>query len=149
MPLPSTRQSHMDVFHGMSPNVDDNHVIDDLAFKLNTVAKTTDYTIKGNESGTFFTNLGATTDIEFTLPAVATAGDGFVCWVYNAVDIECLVTAPANTLIAFNNATADGISFTTASNQAGAGFMFVCNGTYWCACCFRGDAGATITVVSA
>lgn len=149
MPVPTTRQTHMDVYKGMSPNVDDNHIIDDISFTQNCVAKTTDYTILGSESGTVFTSQGATADIEFTLPAVATAGSGFVCWVFNAEDIECLVTAPADTLVAFNNATADGISFTTASNQAGGGFMFVCDGTYWHAGCFRGDAGATITVISA
>jgi len=149
MPDVSTMQTHMKVFNGLAPNLDGNHIIDNISFMQKVVAKTTDYSILGSESGTVFTSQGATTDIEFTLPAVATAGDGFVCWVFNAEDIECLVTAPADTLIAFNNATADGISFTTASNQAGGGFMFVCDGTFWMAGCFRGDAGATVTVVSA
>ena len=148
MPIPTTRQTHMEVHKGKAPSVDDNHIIDDLSFMLTTEAKLVDYTITSADSGKFFSNLGATADIEFTLPAVSGL-DGFVCWVYNAVDVECLVTAPDETLIAFNDATADGISFTTASNQAGAGFMFVCNGTFWMAGCFRGDAGATITVVSA
>lgn len=148
MPSATTIQSHMDTFNGLAPGLDTNHIIDNLAFMLNVVAKTTDYTITAAESGTFFSSEGATADIEFTLPAVSGL-DGFVCWVYNAEDIECLVTAPADSLVAFNNAAADGTSFTTASNQAGAGWMFVCDGTLWYSCPMRGDAGATVTVISA
>jgi hypothetical protein len=138
----------MDVFHGLAPNVDDNHIIDNISFMQNVVAKTSDYTILPSESGTVFTTAGASKDLEFTLPAVSGL-DGFVCWVFNAEDFECLVTAPDETLVAFHDATADGISFTTTSNQVGGGFMFVCDGVLWYACCFRGDAGATITVASA
>ena len=149
MPSITTNQTQMDIFKGVAPCLDSNHVIDDIAFMLDTSAKTGDYTIKGSDSGRFFTTQGATGDIEFTLPAVATAGNGFVCWIYNAEDVECLVTAPDETLIAFNDATADGISYTTASNHIGNAFMCVCNGTYWLAFCMRGDHDVTISVVSA
>ena len=148
MPNITTNQTQMKVFNGVAPSLDSNHVIDDIAFLLHTSAKTTDYTVQSSDSGTFFTTQGATADIEFTLPAVSGLG-GFVCWIYNAEDVECLVTAPANTLIALNNATADGISYTTASNHIGNAFMCVCNGTYWMAFCMRGDHDVTITVVSA
>ena len=148
MPLPSTRQSHMDVFLGHAPNVDDNHIVDNLSYMHNVVAKATDYTCKESESGTVYTTEGATTDVEFTLPAVSGL-DGTVFWFINAEDVEMLVTAPDETLVAFNDATADGISYTTASNQVGGGFMIVCDGTFWHAGCFRGTEGATITVVSA
>ena len=40
MPLPSTIQTQMDVFLNKAPNVDDNNIIDNIAFKFNVVAKT-------------------------------------------------------------------------------------------------------------
>ena len=148
MPLPSTRQSQMAVHQGHAPSVDDDFAIPSISFMQNVVAKVDDYTLKAVESGTVFTTEGASKDLEFTLPAVSGL-DGVVFWIINAEDYELLVTAPNETLVAFNDATADGISYTTASNHIGCGFMFVCDGTLWYACCFRGDSGATITVISA
>ena len=60
MPLPSTRQDQMDVFHGKAPNIDDNHQIDDISYMQNVVAKTADYSVLVKESGTCFTTTAAT-----------------------------------------------------------------------------------------
>ena len=146
MPSVSTAQTQMKVFKGVAPSLDGNHLIDDIAFMLDTSAKTADYTIKGSDSGRFFTTQGATGDIEFTLPAVATSG--FVCWIYNAEDVECLVTVADGTILGFHDAGATGISYTTASNHIGNGFMMVSTGTKWLAFCMRGDHDAAITLVT-
>jgi len=145
MPLPSTRQSHMDVFHGMAPNVDDNHIIDDLAFLFNVVAKTADYTCKVSESGTCFTTEGATVAVTFTLPAVASS-DNVCYWFYSAEDVAMTIAAPANTMVAGNDATATSIAFDQATQIVGAGAMVVCDGSLWYAFPIRGQGDTVITV---
>ena len=147
MPLPSTRQSHMDIFHGSAPNVDDNHIIQSIAFKQNVVAKTADYTLLASDSGTVFTTGGATTQVEFTLPAVANS-DGLVYWFINAKDSEMKLSAPTGTLCGFNDIAANSLAYTTASNQAGCGFMAVCDGTKWYVGCMPGQDSATITLAT-
>lgn len=145
MPLPSTRQSHMKVHKGKAPAVDDNHIIDDLAFKFNVVAKVAAYTCKVKESGTWFTTEGATAAVTFTLPAVASSTN--VCyWFYSAEDFAMTVAAPANTMVAGNDATATSIAFDQATQIIGTGAMVVCDGSLWYAFPIRGQGDNVITV---
>lgn len=148
MPLPTTIQTQMDIHMGKMPSVDDNHQIDNIAMKFNVVAKVQDYSCLAKDSGTMFTTEGASQDLEFTLPAVDGL-DGVFYWFYCAEDFELLITAPADTLVAFHNAAADGISYTTAGAHIGNAFMIVCDGTKWHSCCMTGDPATIITVVSA
>jgi len=148
MPGPTTYQSQMDIHMGKMPSVDDNYQIDNIAMKFNVAAKTADHTCLVSESGTMFTTEAAAADIEFTLPAVADA-EGVIYWFYASEDYELLVTAPADTLVAFHNAVADGITYTTTGAHIGNAFMMVCNGTKWHSCCMTGDPATIITVVSA
>lgn len=145
MPLPSTRQAHMDVFHGKAPCIDDAHQIDDISFMVNTAAKTAAYTCLAKESGTCFTTEGTAGNVTFTVPAVATS-EGIVYWFANMENFNLVVTAPAGTLCCGNNAAATSVSFATADNKVGSGFMVVCDGTLWYAFPYRGQGDATITV---
>jgi len=119
----------MPLWEGRAPAVDGDGMIDALAMKRNVVAKTASYTVKASESGTLFTTLGATGAITFTLPAVA---DGLEFTFVNAVDQNMVIAGAANDLIVtFNNATADSISFATASEKIGGAARVTSDGTYW------------------
>lgn len=145
MPLPSTRQSHMDVFHGKAPCIDDNHQIDDISFMVNVVAKTADYSVLVKESGTCFTTTAATGGVNFTLPAVASS-TGCVYWFASEADFEFMVSAPAGTMVAFNNAAATSIAYTTSTQEIGQGMMCVCDGTLWYAFLYSGQTDSAVTV---
>ena len=145
MPLPSTRQSHMSVFHGKAPAIDDNHQIDNLSFMVNVVAKTADYSVLAKETGTHFTTTAATGGVNFTLPAVATS-TGCIYWFSAEADFEIMVSAPANTLVAGNDATATSVAWTTATQQIGGGFMAFCDGTLWYAFNYAGQNDSAITI---
>lgn len=146
MPTPSSRQSQMPVFMGKAAGVDSDHQIDDIAFKLNVVAKTSDYTVLASESGTLFTTEGATANVNFTLPSAA---DGLVYWFFAAEDYNLTVTADtADTLIAFNDVAADSVAFSTASEKIGGAFMVFSDGSKWMVSGLLGDDAQTITVAT-
>jgi len=141
-------QTQMSTFMGRAPALDSEDQLDNLAFKLNVVAKTVDYTVLASESGTVFTTLGATeAQIIFTLPA---ASAGLTYWFLNYVDIDLTVKGAAtDLLVTGNNATADEISFTTASEQIGCGFQVICDGTYWFCIPIYGGPAFTVTITDA
>ena len=127
MPSPTNQQSHMDTFMGRAPALDSDGFIDDIAMKLNVVAKTADYTVKHSESGTFFTTEGATAAVNFTLPAAAS---GLVYWFFSAEDVNMTVTADtADTMVAMNDVAADSIAFSTTSEKIGGAIMAVSDGS--------------------
>ena len=143
----TTLQTQMNTFMGRSPGLDSNDQIDDIAFKLNVVTKVADYTVLASESGTVFINYGSTADQEYTLP---TAASGLTYWFLNYVDFELVITAgTANTVVAYNNAAADGVSATQASEHIGCGFQVISDGTYWFVIPIFGAEDATLTVISA
>ena len=146
MPSPSARQSHMKVHMGKTPGLNSNDFIDDIAFKFNISNHVADYTVLASESGTIFTNVGITDDIGFTLP---TKADGLIYWFYNCVDFELKVTSDvADTMATFNDAAADSLAFTTASEHIGNGMMVFSDGTSWFASVLIGGAAATATVAT-
>ena len=146
MPVPSTRQSHMSVHMGKSAAVDDNHQIDNLAFKMNVLAKTADYTILPSESGSIFTNRGATAAVNFTLPADA---DGLVYYFAVIADFELKVTCDtADTMVDFNDVAADSVAYTTASEHIGGGLMVFNDGTQWVVLAMPYGLGATAQTVT-
>jgi hypothetical protein len=140
-------QTQMPLYRGLAAGLNTNRQIEDIAFTYNVVAKTADYTVLATESGTIFTTLGNAADIEFTLPTAATGlNDMFV----NYVNYVLLITAgPADTVVAHNNAAADGVSATQDTEQIGCGFKMICDGTYWYALPIFGTEDATLSVVSA
>ena len=147
MPIPSTRQTRMKIHMGKTIAVNDDHIIDDIVFRMNILNKTADYAVLASESGTWFTNVGATGGVNYTLP---TKADGLVYWFFNCVDFELMVTSDvADTMATFNDLTADTIAYTQASEHVGGGFMLVCDGTSWLASPLLGAHTQTIAVVTA
>ena len=66
--------------------------------------------------------------------------------IVNTVDQNLTITSDAvDTMVALNNATADGISFVTATELIGAAIIVACDGTKWLAVPLVGTA----TIVSA
>ena len=119
----------METFLGKMPAVDGNHYIDDMAFKVRTAAKTADYTVLATESGTFFTNYGATALITFTLPTMA---DGLNYWFYS-VSATGLTIASANAdeIVAHNDLDADDVTISETGQIIGTCFHVACDGDFW------------------
>lgn len=115
---------------------------------LNVVAKTAAYTIvPGDPCGTLFTNRGAVGAVIFTLPdPTAVAAGTWYDFLGVAGQNMSVVTAIADTLIAFNDAAADSVAISTAGALIGAHARAVCDGTQWA---FLGDTvGVTYTVAT-
>lgn len=93
-----------------------------LDWKL--VTKAADYTVLSTDNGTHF--FGTTGAINFTLPAIA-LGRGYRFRFTMQADFNLTVTAPANKLITFNNATATSVAFSTSGNKIGASVEIVMN----------------------
>jgi len=136
----------MSLMEGMTPGVDADGCIPSFAPKVNYVTKTAAYTCKVSDSGTHFSNLGAAGSVTFTLPAVALS-TGVEYFFHTAVAAQdVVVTAPAGTLVAYNNAAATSISLVTAGNRAGACIHVFCDGTKWLSGVRLENIGVTITV---
>ena len=105
-----------------------------------------DYTVTAQDNESYLIAASGA-DIEFTLPAVADAKDHEFTFV-NKQDFEMLITAPDETLVLLNDATADGLSVTTAGQHIGAVIKVVCDVTLYFA--MNMSAGVVAgTVVSA
>lgn len=134
---------------GLAPGLNSTGSVPNFAWTPRIVAKTAAYTVKPEESGTFFTTLGATTAITFTLPAVS---DGpWYFRFYSAADVTMTVAAAvAGTMLAFNDLTADAIAFSTASEKIGGAVEVFCDGTWVYASLLLGDGRyQTATITSA
>lgn len=111
------------------------------------VAKTGDYTLLENDSGTIFTTEGAGADIEFTLPAVSLTG--FHAWFFNtnATEREMKVSSAAgNDIIAANDKAASSVTFTTPGEQIGQSMWMVSTGTLWLCFMHLGLLTTTVTI---
>ena len=115
----------------------------------NEIAKASDYAILAGYNGSLFTNAGASGTVVFTLPAIQpNLRFGFYVVADYRVDIR-VPTADLGKVVAFNSASADGVSFQTAGQSLGGGMILQSNlaGTLWYA--FNMSAGAhTITVLT-
>ena len=113
----------------------------------NEIAKTADYTVKVAESGTLFTNTGATGAVIFTLPArQSLLAYGFLVVADQNLTV---VSAAGDDIVVFNDASADSVAFSTSSEKIGGQFFVWCNqaGTKWYV--INLSAGAnTVTVVT-
>jgi hypothetical protein len=111
------------------------------------IAKTTSYTLVPSDNGSLFTNVGASGSVTFTLPTLSqNYRFGFLV----VADQTVTITAPAaNTVVAFNNATATSLAFSTASHRIGGCLVLQSNelGTLWYSFCVSADPSQnTITV---
>lgn len=93
-------------------------------------AKTADYTVKAYESGTLFTNRGASADINFTLPATPLVGLHYGFYLVENYEIK-LTSGTADTIVAFNDKGCDTVAITTNNAQIGSMLEVFGDGTGW------------------
>jgi hypothetical protein len=119
----------MKPFLGKAVAVDQTGFAHDFQWKPKFITSVVDYTVSPSESGCFFLNTAATeAEIVFTLPAISTGP--WIFFFLAVADVALKVAAAtADTLLAFNDAEADSVSFATSSEIMGAGFMVWCDGT--------------------
>jgi len=107
----------------MSPNF----TFDDASPKANAIGPwqrveyvTADRTVVAADHGTLFICQGGSANVNFTLPAML---HGYAFGFYNAQDYNMTITsAPADTLIVYNDAAADSVALSTTSEKIGGGF---------------------------
>lgn len=120
--------------------------IDQGGFR-NVVAKTANYTVTTDDHGTLFTNRGAAGAVTFTLPATAYKGLRFAFYV--VADQNVVVAAgTADTMVAFNDAAADSVAFSTASEKVGGMIEVMGDGTGWLVMPRLGQDSQTVTVAT-
>lgn len=99
-------------------------------FRRTVAAYTVNHTCAATESGYVFTNTGDTDGVTFTLPAVATS-TGMTYKFLLTANATATITAPTDTLVAFNDAAATSLSFSTAGTIIGNAVEVVCDGSKW------------------
>lgn len=129
-PLLSESQNFMPLFHGLTPGIDAKGRIGPVALLWRVVAKIASYTALPAESGTIFTNRGATGTVTITLPAVVDSAGCFFA-ILAAAAYAFAATAPASTLVADGNASATTITFQTAAHIIGGMALLFCDGVKW------------------
>lgn len=119
----------------ISENFGVEHIVDGndyISHRLNVLAKTANYTVVASESGTLYTNRGATGTVTFTLPAVDSTWAGvyyyFICAAAQRMDLSA---ATAGQMVSFNDVACNTLSWQTASEILGGGFLVICDGTSW------------------
>ena len=104
-------------------------------------------TVAVAENNSIFTNLGAVGTVTFTLPTI---DRGLRYRFYNSTLAEDLVvvSALANTMIAFNDIAASSVALSTISQRAGSGFEIIANHdeSLWMVFGLLGDGAVTVTV---
>jgi hypothetical protein len=100
-----------------------------LPFGFQVTAVTATKTLSPAECGIIAVTGGAA--VTLTLPALA---NGLWYIIMNKAGQNLTVAAPTvDTLIAFNDAAADSVEFSTGGNLIGGAFLIVCDGTNWMA----------------
>lgn len=113
------------------------------------VAKTASYYMKPEDEGVLFTNSGAGGAITLTLPPRADIPDGWACQVFTVAGQNVTVAADvADTLVTFNDAAADSVTFSTAGDLIGNGAEFVYSATDELWFCFLYVEGAVVVTVA-
>jgi len=89
------------------------------------VAKTANYTVLPADNNALFTNQGAVGAVTFTLPTIARGlRYRFFAEAGQALTVASVV---ADTMVVFNDAAADSISFSTAAEIIGGGMEVIAN----------------------
>lgn len=114
---------------GKMPEVDDNHQIAEMAFKVNVLTKAASCTILASESGSFITDYGAGAPVVYTLPA---AEDGLNYLFYAATATHTLTVAAATAIMVTDaNVAATSVGLETASDIIGGAIQVVSDGSKW------------------
>jgi hypothetical protein len=145
MPHNSTlNTASMPTWEGRAVAVDGDGFMKDLAFKVKVTAKTAAYTVLANDSGTIFTNYGATASVTFTLP---TAASGLCYWFATGAGYAIVISAN-ELVVGFNTAAADSVSLATSSEILGGGFFVFSDGNLWYALPMVHGLGLTAQTVT-
>jgi len=117
----------------------------DLYHKIS--AKTSSYAITKMDLGTLFTNRGASGAVTFTLPLTTGLETGWHCRIFAVADQNVVIASygSSDNIVTFNDAGADSITISTASEIMGAGYELVWDGTGWLAFSFVGET-QTVTI---
>jgi hypothetical protein len=115
-------------------------------FQRPIVAKTAAHTITAAESGTLFTNRGATAAFTFTLPAVTGLPIGTNYSFYGVASAGYTVASngSSDNIVSKNDVAADSITITTASLAISGAVRVIWDGTAWLA--YQESVGPTYTV---
>lgn len=118
----------MPTFKGMAPGLNAYGQISNMAWTPATIQLTGARTLKASESGAFIHNVGMTAAVTLTLPAIS---DGpFYFKILQGAGYAITVTsATADTIITFNDAAADSVTFSTSSEILGGHYEVYCDGT--------------------
>ena len=112
------------------------------------IPKTANYTVVAADNGKLFTTTGATGEVDFTLPAIATSA-GLAFEFLNTVDQIMKVISAEGTNIIWDGVTQfTSLAFSTASHKCGGHLQFTANkaGTAWYV---RQMGASTCTVTTA
>lgn len=101
-------------------------------FRRVVTAKTASYTCLESDCGNLFTTTGASGAVTFTLPTAAAGNAGLWYEFFNTVDQTMTVAAATgDTMVVFNDAAADSIALSTASEKIGTGIRVISDGSKW------------------
>ena len=128
MPTPSTFQTWMKLYRNAAPMVDTDGIMRNFAFSHRYVTKAASYTVTYQETGTIFVTTGATAAVSFTLPAISTGPWEFK-FINGADQNLTVVAGTADTMVAYNDLTADSLAFSTSSKKIGGQINVYCDGT--------------------
>lgn len=112
-------------------------------------AKTASYSIKPEDIGVLFTNRGASGAVVFTLPPNASIASGWFCEFFVVANQSFQVKSDtADTMVCFNDAAADSITFNTSNERIGAGVRCIWDGTGWLTFVHLGAETQTPTIAT-
>lgn len=112
-------------------------------------AKTGDYVVTAADTGTVFTNAGASGAVAFTLPTKA-AGLTYIFLAVANQAISVVSAGSADDIVGWKDAACDSIAFSTANKIIGAGVRVTCNAdaTLWYCQPFTWNDATDITVAT-
>lgn len=110
--------------------------------------KTASFTATAADSGKIFLISGATAAVTVTLPAIDTGPFKFEIVHLSDVDLT-VASATADTLITFNDLTADSVAFSTSSEKIGGVVEVYCNGTVIAALARIASSYQNVTIATA
>lgn len=109
-------------------------------------AKTASYYLTKDDASKLFTNKGAGGAIVFYLPPIAEISAGWSARFYIAADQTVTITAPSGKLIAFNNAAATSIAFSTSGEKLGVHVEVIYDGALYMSIINLPAEAVTVTV---
>ena len=114
------------------------------------VALTAAYQCVPEDIGVLFTNRGAAGSVTITLPPTSELPVGWFCEFFQVADEIIIVASPtADTMVVFNDAAADSVSYATAAEMIGNGLKFTWDGTGWLVRTNLAADSVTATIVTA